>query len=152
MISNATVTLISNPSHLKTFYYTQVYASLVFYNFLSNTCKYRLERVRASATKIIKPDLQYLERLKFLHLPTLSDFITTASRSVFKKMARNKKHPLFNHIAVNQARVSFRQNIVYCSPKRGIQKRLNSLFPYYMSNGTQLSSLIVLRSSIFNTC
>ena len=88
---------------LKTFYCTDIrsisaYASPVFYNFLSKTCKCRLERVQASATMIVKPDLEYHGRLKVLDLPTLSDFIITASESVFKKIARNEKHPLFNCI------------------------------------------------------
>ena len=48
--------------------------------------------MQASTTEIMEPDLRYLERLKVLDLPTLSDFINTASESVFKKIARNEKH------------------------------------------------------------
>ena len=123
-----------NQDGLKAFYCTNIrsilaYASPVFYNFLSNTCKCRLECVQASATKIIEPDLEYIERLKVLDLPTLSDFIITASESVFKKIACNEKHPLFNRIVVNQARVSSRLNTVYRPPKCRTQKRFNSFFP-----------------------
>ena len=84
-----------NQDGLKAFYCTSIhfilaYASPVFCNFLSNTCKWRLERVQASATKIIEPDLEYIERLKVLDLQTLSDFINTASESVFKNIAGNE--------------------------------------------------------------
>ena len=90
--------------------------------------------MQASATKIIQPDLEYLERLMVFDLPTLSDFINTASESVFKKIARHEKHPLFNCIVVNQARISSRLNIVYRPPKYRMQKGFNSFFPYYVSN------------------
>ena len=93
--------------------------------------------MQASATKIIKPDLEYLKRLKVLDLPTLSDFINTATESVFKKIARNEKHPLFNRIVVNQARVSSRLNTVYRPPKCRTQKRFDSFFPSYMSKFNQ---------------
>ena len=127
-----------NQDRLKT-YYTNIrsilaYASPVFYNFLSNTCKWRLDRLQASATKIIEPNLDYLERLKVLDLLTLSDCINTASESVFKKIARNEKHPLFNRIAVDQARVSSRLVTVYRPPKCRTQKHFNGFFPFYMSN------------------
>ena len=75
---------------------------------------------------IIEPDLEYLEKLKVLDLPTRSDFINTASESVFKKIARNEKHPPFNRIAVNQPRISSRLNTVYRPPKCRTQKRFNS--------------------------
>ena len=128
-----------NQDGLKAFYCINIrsilaYASPVFYNFLSNTCKWRLERVRASATKIVEPDLEYLERLKVLDLQTLSDFINTASESVFKNIARNEKHLLFNRIAVDQERVSSRLNTIYRPPKYRTQKRFNSFFQFYMSN------------------
>ena len=76
-----------NQNGLKTFYCTNIrsilaYTSPVFYNFLSKTCKCRLERVQASDTKIIEPDLEYIEMLKFLDLLTPSDFINTAPKSV----------------------------------------------------------------------
>ena len=90
--------------------------------------------MQASATKIIEPDLEYHDKLKFLGLLTLSDFINTASESVFKKIARNEKYPLFNRIAVNHAKVSSRLNTVYRPPKCKTQKRFNSFFQYYMSN------------------
>ena len=90
--------------------------------------------MRASATKIVEPDLEYLERLKVLDLQTLSDFINTASESVFKNIARNEKHLLFNRIAVDQERVSSRLNTIYRPPKYRTQKRFNSFFQFYMSN------------------
>ena len=84
--------------------------------------------MQASTTKITEPDLEYLYRLKFLDLSTLSDFIDTASESVFKKTARNKQHRLFNRIVVNQVRASSRLNAVYRPPKRRTQKCFNSFF------------------------
>ena len=134
--------VVMNQIGLKTFYCTNIrsiltYASSVFYNFLSKTCKWRLEHVQASATKIIDPDLEYHERLKVFDLPTLSDFINTASESVFKKISRNEKHPLFNRILINQARVTSCLNTVYHPPKCRTQKRFNSFFPSYMSKFNQ---------------
>ena len=123
---------------LKTYYCTNIrsvlaYASPVFYNFLSDTTKSKLEHVQDSATKIIEPDLEYPDRLKFLELPSLCDFISSFSESLFRKIASNEMHPLFSRIILNQARTSSRLNTMYRPPKCRTQKRLKSFFPHYMS-------------------
>ena len=42
---------------------------------LSQTDKYRLERIQRSATRKLFPNNEYQDRLSLLHLPTLCDFI-----------------------------------------------------------------------------
>ena len=79
------------------------YASPVSYNFLSDTSKSELEHVQDSTTKIIEPALEYQERLKFLELPPLCDFISSFSKSMFWKIAANEMRQLFSRIILNKS-------------------------------------------------
>ena len=123
---------------LKTYYCTNIrsvlaYASPVFYNFLSDTSKSKIEHVQDSATKIIEPALEYQDRLTFLELPPLCDFISSFSESMFWKIVSNEMHPLFSRSILNQVRTSSRLNTMYRPPKCRTQKRLKSFFPHSMS-------------------
>ena len=47
----------------------------VWYPPFSDTCKRELEGIRRSATRVIFPDMDYDERLSFVCMPLLQDFI-----------------------------------------------------------------------------
>ena len=56
-----------------------------------------LQRIQRSATRTILTDLSYEERLSFLVLPTISDFICDVSAKHILKIADDPTHPLFNY-------------------------------------------------------
>ena len=79
--------------------------------FLLNDCNIKcLECIQRSATRTILPELSYEERLSFLKLPTLYDFIFGLNKRNFEKMADDATHPLFNRIHKNHSRMSSRCN------------------------------------------
>ena len=124
---------------LHTFYCTNIrpvlaYAAPAWYFLLSKVDQERLERVQRHATRIILPDLNYLERLEALELSTLSSFIYDISQDLFYKIVNNSKHPLHDRIKVITNRTSFRKPTAFYPPRPKTTKRANSfqllLFTY----------------------
>ena len=78
--------------------------SLIIYGapawfFLLNDCDIkRLERIQRSATRTFLQALPYEDRLSFLKMATLYDFIFGISKRHFEKIADDAMHPLFNRI------------------------------------------------------
>ena len=69
--------------------YLLVYGAPVWYTLLSDTCKRKLEGIQRSATTVIFPDMEYNERLSFLCMPLLQDFIFELCSKHFFKISHN---------------------------------------------------------------
>ena len=75
----------------------------------------------------------YANWLEILELPTLCDFISEMSKTVFNNIASNEDHPLFSCVVFNCAKVSSCLHTIYRPPKCRTQKHLKSFFPYHIS-------------------
>ena len=127
-----------NSDGLKRFFTANIrsiisYAAPAWFSILSDFDKGRLERIQRSATRTILPDLSYEERLSFLVLPTISDFICDISAKHFLKIADDPTHPLFNYIQRNTCRMSSRKPTVYRPELCRTTKRAKTFFQFFMS-------------------
>ena len=130
-----------NTSGLKTFYITNVrsiisYGAPAWHSLLSKGNRLALEGIQRSATRIITPDLEYDQRVLFLSLPMLNDFLNDLSAKHFIKITSNDKHPLFSRIHFNTSRVSSRakkKSSRYRPETPHTATRSNSFFQFYMS-------------------
>ena len=89
-----------NSDGLKRFFTANIrsinsYVARAWFSMLSDFDKGRLEKIQRSATRTILHDLRYEERLSFLVLPTIKDFICDISAKHFLKIADDPTHPLF---------------------------------------------------------
>ena len=88
------------------------------------------------ATRIIFPNVDYEDRLTFLELPLLNDFILTLCVKHFYKISLNPNHSLFKRIIVNNCKASSRCKNTGCTNFRPAiattQKRAHSFFQFYM--------------------
>ena len=129
-----------NSDGLKTFYISNIrsillYGAPAWHSLLSLSSKEKLESIQRSATRIITPDMCHKDRLDFLSIPLLNDFIFSSCAKHFERISSNQLHPLFSRINFNNLKRSSRAKSV-CSTYRPeisrTQKRSKSFFQYYM--------------------
>ena len=116
------------------------YAAPAWFLLLNDCDIVRLERIQRSATRTILPDLCYEERLEFLNLSSLHDFILDQSKRHFVKIADDQTHPLFNRIFRNECRTSSRCKTIFRPKLCRSQKRAKSFFPFFMTHFNNLRS------------
>lgn len=125
---------------LKSFYTANIrsiltYASPAWYFFLSDGDKIRLSRIQRAATRAILPNINYDDRLKFLNLSSIHDFIFRLSEKHFTRIAGDSQHPLHSRVSVNISRASSRNNTLFRPKVERTAKRGKSFFQYFMSSG-----------------
>jgi hypothetical protein len=135
-------TLGLNSSGLCTFYFTHIrsiltYAAPAWFFLLSEKDKDRLEKIQRTATRIITPNLEYVDRLNILEMPLLSTFIFTLGHNHFYRILHNPNHPLHNRILVNTNRTSSRQPTLFKAERARTSKRSNSFFNFFMSTNSK---------------
>ena len=130
---------MSIPS-LKNFYCAFVRSNLVYgapawFFMLSTHDQTRLESIQRSATRIILPTICYQERLEFLNLPSLKDFIYCISRNHFSKILNDSSHPLFKHLCFNtNNRTSSRKSRIFKLPKFRTTKHQRTFLNTFMKD------------------
>ena len=110
-----------------------VYGAPVWYTLLSDTCKRKLEGIQRSATRVIFPDLDYDERLSFLCMPLLQDFVFELCSKHFFKLSYNPQHQLFECVVRNNCKQSSRQTntrSTYRLDRACTQKQSKSFFQF----------------------
>ena len=124
---------------LLTFYLTNMrsilaYAAPAWFSILGNQNCERLVKVQRAVLKVIKPDLEYEERLEFLHIPRLRDFLFDLSYAHFQKMVGSKSYPLFSKLIFNNAsRTSSRAKCIFRPKLCCTGKRPKSFFNFFMT-------------------
>ena len=105
------------------------YAAPAWFSLFGNQKCERLEKVQRDALKVIKPDLEYEERLECLHIPRLRDFLFDISYAHFLKIVDNKSHPVFSELIFNNAsRTSSRAKCILQTKLCRTEKRRKSFF------------------------
>lgn len=124
---------------LKLFYLSKIrpiltYASPAWFYLTSKENLSKLERVQKTAFKVMLPDfISYEERLEFLQLHTIEDYIEALSKEHFSKIMCNNDHPLYNRLAFNNSRTSSRYCFIFKTVTYRTEKRKKSFFPHFMS-------------------
>ena len=99
---------------------------IIFFRTLLNPCAgLRYENYRA--------DLEHLDRLKFLKLPSLCDFIASFSESLFRKISSNEMHFFFSRI---------HRHIITLDWRLLLNALLHSVFPNSLHNSWRNDSCI----------
>ena len=133
-------TMGMNTAGLITFYAANVkpvlsYACPVWFQFISEADKEKLEKVQRYATRMMMPHIEhYDDRLTKLALPYISDFLMSLCSEHFLKISTDNTHPLNNRIRPNTQRKSARKAVIdkYRPSKCRTVKRQNSFFEFYM--------------------
>jgi hypothetical protein len=109
------------------------YAAPVWHEFLTTQSRTLLESIQRSATRIIYPDFSYEERLRFLSLSPINDFIFKLSFNHFRRIHNDANHPLFSRIVFNESRRSSRDSNTKFRPAIAkTTKRTKSFFQFFM--------------------
>ena len=85
------------------------YGAPVWYKLSSDTCQPKLEGIQRLAIRVIFPDMYYDERLSFLCMPQLNDFIFELCSNHFFKISNTPQHPHLEGVVRNNCKQSSRQ-------------------------------------------